>query len=56
MENKTVYKTIIKKFLGYDVRVVDVDKRNEYIICKDMFDVLGLVKADGGWDSQKEDV
>ena len=54
MENETVYKTIIKKFLGYDVRVIQVDKRNEYIICKDMFDVLGLVKDDGGWDKPKK--
>lgn len=47
MENETVYKPIVKKFLGYDVRVIDVDKRNEYIICKDIFDVLGLVNKDG---------
>lgn len=53
MENETVYKPIIKKFLGYDVRVVNVDKRNEYIICKDMFDVLGLVKYDGTWTNPK---
>lgn len=53
MENETVYKPIIKKFLGYDVRVVNVDKRNEYIICKDMFDVLGLVKDDGTWTNPK---
>lgn len=52
MENK-VYKTIIKKFLGRDVRIIQVDKRNEYIICKDMFDVLGLVKDDGTWTSPK---
>lgn len=54
MENETVYKPIIKKFLGYDVRVVTVDKRNEYIICKDMFDVLGLVKDNGSWASPKK--
>lgn len=54
MENETVYKPIIKKFLGYDVRVVTVDKRNEYIICKDMFDVLGLVKENGSWASPKK--
>ena len=53
MENETVYKPIIKKFLGYDVRVVQVDKRNEYIICKDMFDVLGLAK-DGIWNKPKK--
>ena len=49
MENETVYKPTIKKFLGYDVRVVTVDKSNEYIICRDIFDVLGLVKDDGTW-------
>lgn len=54
MENETVYKPIIKKFLGYDVRVVNVDQRNEYIICKDMFDVLGLVKENGSWASTKK--
>lgn len=54
MGNETVYKPIVKKFLGYDVRVVNVDKRNEYIICKDMFDVLGLVKVDGGWNEPKK--
>lgn len=53
MENKTVYKPIIKKFLGYDVRVIQVDKRKEYIICKDMFDVLGLVDEDGTWTRPK---
>lgn len=53
MENETVYKPIAKKFLGYDVRVVNVDKRNEYIICKDMFDVLGLVKDDGTWTNPR---
>ena len=53
MENKTVYKPIIKKFLGYDVRVIQVDKRNEYIICRDMFDVLGLVRGNGIWTDAK---
>lgn len=53
MENETVYKPIVKKFLGYDVRVVQVDKRKEYIICKDMFDVLGLVKDDGTWTNPR---
>lgn len=52
MENK-VYKPIIKKFLGYNVRVIQVDKRNEYIICKDMFDILGLVKDDGTWTNSR---
>lgn len=53
MKNETAYKPIIKKFLGYDVRVVNVDKRNEYIICKDMFNVLGLVDEDGTWTRPK---
>lgn len=54
MENETVYKPIVKKFLGYDVRMVDVDKRNEYIICKDMFNVLGLVSEDGSWTRPRQ--
>lgn len=53
MDNKKAYKTTIKKFLGYDVRIVQVDKRNEYIICKDMFDVLGLVN-NGIWSMPKK--
>lgn len=53
MENETAYKPIIKKFLGYNVRVIQVDKRKEYIICKDMFDVLGLVDEDGTWTRPK---
>lgn len=47
MENK-VYKPTIKKFLGWDVRTIRVDNEHEYIVCKDMFEVLGLVKDDGG--------
>ena len=54
MENEIVYKTTIKKFLGYDVRIVQVDKRKEYIICKDMFEVLGLVKDNGIWSAPKQ--
>lgn len=54
MRNETIYKPTIKKFLGYDVRIIQVDKRNEYIICKDMFDVLGLVKDDGTWTNPKK--
>lgn len=53
MDSEIVYKTTIKKFLGQEVRIVQVDKRNEYIICKDMFDVLGLVKDDGTWTNPK---
>lgn len=53
MEKEIVYKTTIKKFLGYDVRIIQVDKRNEYIICKDMFEVLGLVDEDGTWTRPK---
>lgn len=53
MDNKKAYKTKIKKFLGYDVRTVRVDNEHEYIICKDMFEVLGLVKDDGTWTEPK---
>ena len=52
MENK-IYKTKIKKFLGQDVRTVRVDNDHEYIICKDMFNVLGLAK-DGIWNKPKK--
>lgn len=41
-----VYKPTIKKFLGKEVRVITVGLK-QYIILKDMFDVLGRVKADG---------
>lgn len=47
MDNEIVYKTTIKKFLGYDVRTVRVDNEHKYIVCKDMFEVLGLVKENG---------
>lgn len=53
MENK-VYKPVIKKFLKQDVRIIKTDSRKEYIICKDMFDVLGLVKENGSWDNPKK--
>ena len=41
-----VYKPEIKKFLGKDVRIITVGL-NQYIILKDMFEVLGRVKEDG---------
>lgn len=53
MENK-VYKTKIKKFLGKDVRIVRVDNEHEYIVCKDMFNVLGLVLDNGDWNKPKK--
>ena len=53
MENKTVYKPVTKKFLKQDVRVIRTDDGKEYIICKDMFDVLGLVGKDGTWSMPK---
>ena len=53
METK-VYKPIIKEFLKQDVRVIKVDDYHEYVVCKDMFDILGLVKSDGGWDKAKK--
>lgn len=54
MEKQKGYKTKIKKFLGYDVRTVRVDNEHEYIVCKDMFEVLGLVKENGSWASSKQ--
>nr|DAE62894.1 MAG TPA: hypothetical protein [Caudoviricetes sp.] len=47
-----VYKPTIKKFLGKEVRVITVGLK-QYIILKDMFDVLGRVKADGTWTNEK---
>lgn len=47
-----VYKPIIKKFLGKDVRVVQVGSK-EYIILKDMFNILGRVKTNGDWNNEK---
>ena len=52
MGNK-VYKPVTKKFLKQDVRVIKTDDGKEYIICKDMFDVLGLVGKDGTWSMPK---
>lgn len=52
METK-VYKPIIQEFLKQDVRVIKVDAYHEYIVCKDMFDVLGLVSKDGIWSMPK---
>lgn len=46
MENKVEK----KNFLGMEVRVVN----SEYIILKDMFNALGRVKADGGWNDEKK--
>ena len=54
MNNETVYKPIIKKFLKQDVRVIKVDTYHEYIVCKDMFNVLGLVSNDGSWTRPKQ--
>lgn len=53
MENNKAYKTKVKEFLGYDVRTVRVDNEHEYIVCKDMFNVLGLVDEDGTWTRPK---
>ena len=53
MKNK-IYKPVIKKFLKQDVRVIKTDTYHEYIICKDIFDVLGLVKENGSWASPKK--
>ena len=52
METK-VYKPVTKKFLKQDVRVIKTDDGKEYIICKDMFDVLGLASKDGTWSMPK---
>lgn len=53
METK-VYKPVTKKFLKQDVRVIKTDSGKEYIICKDMFEVLGLVNKIGSWNDAKK--
>lgn len=45
VNNTHIYKPTIKNFMGMNVRVITVG-RNEYIICKDMFNALGLVSTD----------
>ena len=47
------YVPTIKYFLGEPVRVIEVNNV-EYLICKDMFSVLGRVRADGSWDDAKK--
>lgn len=47
------YVPTIKYFLGEPVRVIEVNNA-EYLICKDMFSVLGRVRADGTWDDAKK--
>lgn len=48
-----VYKPVIKKFLGHEVRTV-IDGYKEYIVLKDMFSVLGRVKSNGDWKYEKK--
>lgn len=50
---KIIYRPIIKDFLGESVRVVQVGVK-EYAILKDVFSVLGRVKADGTWTDEKK--
>lgn len=53
MTNK-IYEPVAKLFLGEEVRAVKTDDKHEYIICEDMFNVLGFVKADGTWNDARE--
>lgn len=50
---KIIYRPIIKDFLGESIRVVQVGLK-EYVILKDVFSVLGRVKADGTWTDEKK--
>lgn len=50
---KIIYRPIIKDFLGESIRVVQVGLK-EYAILKDVFSVLGRVKADGTWTDEKK--
>jgi len=54
MENK-VYKPVTKKFLKQDVRVIKTDDGKEYIVCKDMFNALGLVKENSIWSAPNKE-
>jgi hypothetical protein len=54
MNTKEIYKPTIKNFMGIaDVRVIQ-DGRNEYVICKDIFDCLGLVDENNIWNKPKQ--
>ena len=46
------YKPVVKKFLGMEVRTVEVNGV-EYIILKDMFNALGRVRENGDWYDAK---
>ena len=48
-----VYKPVIKKFLGHEVRTI-IDGYKEYIVLKDMFSVLGRVADNGSWTKAKD--
>lgn len=53
IEENQVYKPIIRNFMGIaDVRVIQVDNQ-EYVVCKDMFDCLGLTE-NGKWSMPKQ--
>lgn len=51
--DKEIFKPVIKKFLGHDVRTI-VDGYKEYIVLKDMFMVLGRVADNGSWTKSKD--
>lgn len=53
MTNK-IYEPVGKLFLGEEVRAIKTDDKHEYLICEDMFNVLGFVKADGTWNNARE--
>lgn len=54
LNTKEIYKPTIKNFMGIaNVRVVQ-DGRNEYVVCKDMFNCLGLVKKDNTWTEPRK--
>ena len=57
VNNTNVYKPTIKNFMGMNVRIIEVDK-HEYIVCKDIFNALGLVDTDNNnrktWSRPKQ--
>lgn len=49
---QVVYKTEIRKFFDMEGRFISVDN-GSWLACKDMFNWLGRVKADGTWTNER---
>lgn len=51
--DKKIYKTYTKKFFNEEGRFIKTNE-GEWLIAKDMFNWLGRVKANGGWNDEKQ--